>query len=241
MSHVKTLTMKKTIFITGATKNTGLGIARKFAADGWNVAVSSRDRAAAEEAAQALAAVLLLLCSPVFLIVAALIRLDSPGPALFVQDRYGLNNRRFRMFKFRTMVRDAERRLAEIRDRNETDGALFKMHDDPRITRVGRFLRKTSLDELPQLINILRGEMRFVGPRPLPCRDLDPYLNEWQGFRQTIPPGLTCIWQITGRSDVGFDSMAHLDVWYAHNRNWVLDTQIVLRTFWTVVFGGGAY
>jgi len=192
-------------------------------------------------AAQALAAVLLVLLSPVFLIIAALIRLDSPGPALFVQDRYGLNNRRFRMFKFRTMVRDAESRLAAIRDRNETDGALFKMHDDPRITRVGRFLRKTSLDELPQLINILRGEMRFVGPRPLPCRDLDPYLNEWQGFRQTIPPGLTCIWQITGRSDVGFDSMASLDVWYAQNRNWVLDTQIVLRTFWTVVFGGGAY
>ena len=190
---------------------------------------------------QATAAVALLLLSPLFLILSVLIRLDSPGPAIFVQDRYGLNNRRFRMFKFRTMVRDAESRLAQIRSRNETDGALFKMHDDPRITRVGRFLRKTSLDELPQLVNILRGEMRFVGPRPLPCADLDPYLDQWQGFRQTIPPGLTCIWQVTGRSDVGFDSMASLDVWYAHNRNWVLDAQIVLRTFWSVVFGGGAY
>ncbi len=191
--------------------------------------------------AQFLAGVALLLLSPVILIVSLLIRLDTPGPAFFVQERYGLNNRRFRMFKFRTMVCDAEKQLAKLRARNETDGALFKMHDDPRITRVGRFLRKTSLDELPQLINILRGEMRFVGPRPLPCRDLDPYLDEWQGFRQTIPPGLTCIWQVTGRSAIGFDAMSNLDIWYAHNRNWVLDAQIILRTFWSVVFGGGAY
>ena len=191
--------------------------------------------------AQAMAAVALLLLSPLFLIVSVLIRLDSPGPAFFVQKRYGLDNRLFRMYKFRTMVRDAEQRLAALRANNETDGALFKMHDDPRVTRIGRFLRRTSLDELPQLINILRGEMRFVGPRPLPCADLDPYLDKWQGFRQTVPPGLTCIWQVTGRSDVGFDSMSNLDIWYAHNRNWILDVQIILRTFWTVVFGRGAY
>ena len=145
------------------------------------------------------------------------------------------------MLKFRTMVADAESRLAALRSRNETDGALFKLHDDPRVTRVGHFLRRTSLDELPQLVNIARGEMRFVGPRPLPCEDIEPYLSSWQGFRQTVPPGLTCIWQVSGRSDVGFEAMAMLDNWYALNRSWVLDIRILARTLWSVVFGAGAY
>lgn len=190
---------------------------------------------------RALAAALLVPAAPALLLCALAIRLETPGPALFVQERYGLGNRKFRMLKFRTMVADAESRLAALRSRNETDGALFKLHDDPRVTRVGRFLRRTSLDELPQLLNIARGEMRFVGPRPLPCADIEPYLGSWQGFRQTVPPGLTCIWQVSGRSDVGFEAMAMLDNWYALNRSWVLDVRILARTLWTVVFGAGAY
>lgn len=189
----------------------------------------------------ALAAAAIIVLSPVLLLISLGIKLDSPGPVLFRQKRYGKDCRPFEMFKFRTMVQDAESHLAELRNRNETDGALFKLHDDPRVTKFGRFLRRTSLDELPQLLNILRGEMRFVGPRPLPCADLDPYLDQWQGVRQLVKPGITCIWQCSGRSDVGFDSMANLDAWYVFNRSWVLDIQIIFRTLWTVLFGAGAY
>ncbi len=192
-------------------------------------------------ASSALAAVALVLLSPLFLAIALAIRLDSPGPAIFSQERYGLGCRRFRMLKFRTMVTDAESKLAALRGRNESDGALFKLHDDPRVTRVGRFLRRTSLDELPQLINILRGEMRFVGPRPLPCADIEPYLHTWHGLRQFVRPGLTCVWQCAGRSDIGFEGMSLLDGWYVLNRNWMLDVRILARTAWTVVFQHGAY
>lgn len=201
-----------------------------FPASRFRVAVSS-----------VLAGVALVLLSPVFLAIAAAIKLDSPGPVFFVQNRYGLGGRRFRMFKFRTMVADAESRLAALRDRNESDGALFKLRDDPRVTRVGRFLRKTSLDELPQLFNILRGDMRFVGPRPLPCSDIEPYLNSWHGVRQLVRPGITCIWQCAGRSDLGFREMCLLDAWYVMNRGWVLDLRIFVRTVWSVLFQYGAY
>lgn len=186
-------------------------------------------------------AVSLVLVSPVFLAVAIAIKLDDGGPVFFRQNRYGIGGRKFCMWKFRTMCVDAEAKLAALKSKNETDGALFKMHDDPRITKVGRFLRRTSLDELPQLLNVVSGDMRLVGPRPLPCADIEPYLDSWQGFRQSVPPGMTCIWQVSGRSDIGFDSMAQLDVWYALNRTWMLDTRIMLRTFWTVLFSGGAY
>ena len=189
----------------------------------------------------ALAAVALVLLSPVFLVIAVAIRLDSPGPVFFSQDRYGLCCRRFRMFKFRTMVVDAEAKLDALRGKNESDGALFKLHDDPRVTRVGKFLRKTSLDELPQLVNILRGEMRFVGPRPLPCKDIEPYLETWHGLRQFVRPGLTCIWQCAGRSDIGCRGMSLLDGWYVLNRSWMLDVRILFRTAWTVLFQHGAY
>ena len=190
---------------------------------------------------RAAAAAMLALGSPFLLLFALAIRLETPGPALFVQDRYGLGGRRFKMYKFRTMVKDAESKLEALKSENETDGALFKMHDDPRVTKVGKLFRKTSIDELPQLINIARGEMRFVGPRPLPCSDIEPYLEYWQGFRQSVPPGLTCIWQCSGRSDVGFNSMSRLDNWYALNRSWLLDARIVARTVWCVLFGSGAY
>ena len=198
----------------------------------------SRIRAVLERIA---AAVALLVLSPLFLLVAILIKLDSKGPVFFFQERYGKDCKRFRMCKFRTMCNDAESKLESLRCKNETDGALFKMKDDPRVTKVGRLLRTTSLDELPQLINIFRGEMRFVGPRPLPCRDLDPYLEKWQIKRQLVAPGLTCIWQTCGRSDIGFDIMAVLDIWYAHNRTFWLDCHIILRTFYTVLFCRGSY
>ena len=201
-----------------------------FPASRLRVAVSS-----------ALAAVALVLVSPILLAIAIAIRLDSPGPAIFAQERYGLGGKRFRMFKFRTMVADAESRLDALRDRNESDGALFKLHDDPRVTRVGHFLRRTSLDELPQLFNILRGEMRFVGPRPLPCEDMEPYMHTWHALRQFVRPGLTCVWQCAGRSDIGFEGMAQLDGWYVLNRNWMLDVRILARTAWTVLFQHGAY
>ena len=189
----------------------------------------------------ALAAIALVLLSPVFLAAAIAIKLEDGGPVFFLQDRYGIGAKKFRMWKFRTMCVDAEERLAALRSKNETDGALFKMRDDPRVTRTGRFLRRTSIDELPQLVNILLGQMRFIGPRPLPCADLEPYLDSWQGFRQSVPPGISCIWQVTGRSDIGFDNMALLDVWYVLNRNWMLDVRIALHTIRAVLFTRGAY
>lgn len=203
---------------------------RHFAPSKWRNALES-----------VAAAVGIVALSPVMLAAALAVKLEDGGPVFFRQDRYGVGAKKFKMWKFRTMCVDAESKLAALKSKNETDGALFKMHDDPRVTRVGRFLRKTSIDELPQLFNVLLWQMRFVGPRPLPCADMDPYLGSWQGFRQSVPPGITCIWQVTGRSDIGFDSMALLDIWYALNRNWMLDARIVLRTFWAVLFTRGAY
>lgn len=200
-------------------------------ADSWHRRIASR----------LLAGVLLVLLTPLFLIVSVLIRLDCPGSALFIQERFGMNGKTFKMLKFRTMCRDAECRIGELRSRNEADGALFKMRNDPRVTRVGRILRKTSIDELPQLINILRGEMRFVGPRPLPTGDLADYMKSWHFMRQMCSPGITCIWQVAGRSGVGFEDMCLLDIWYIMNRDWILDVRILFRTAWVVLFGRGAY
>lgn len=199
--------------------------------DAWHRRVGSRIAAG----------VLLTLLFPAHLLLALLIKIDSCGPAVFVQDRVGLDGHVFKMLKYRTMCQDAEKKLEELRCRNETDGALFKMRNDPRVTRFGRFLRKTSIDELPQIVNIVRGEMRFVGPRPLPVKDLQGYEYGWPAMRQICPPGITCIWQVAGRSRVGFEDMCLLDIWYALNRNWILDLQIAFRTVWVVAFGSGAY
>ncbi len=187
------------------------------------------------------ATLLLILLFPLHLLVILLIKLDSCGPAVFVQNRVGVNGSVFRMLKYRTMCKDAEHKLHDLRCQNETDGALFKMRHDPRVTCFGRLLRKSSIDELPQLVNIMRGEMRFVGPRPLPVTDLQGYEHTWNFMRQICPPGITCIWQVAGRSRVGFEEMCLLDIWYALNRNWILDLCIVFRTAWVVAFGRGAY
>jgi len=187
----------------------------------------------------------LLLLAPVMLAVSLLIRLDSPGPVLFRQLRRGHRGRLFWVLKFRTMVVDAEQRLKDLEKKNESSGGvLFKLRDDPRITPLGRFLRRSSLDELPQLINVLRGEMSLVGPRPLQLRDsdklqaLDP---EGYAFRLMVMPGLTGPWQVGGRSEVDYSHMVKLDRDYAQNWSLIGDLWIIMRTFVVVLIGRGAY
>jgi exopolysaccharide biosynthesis polyprenyl glycosylphosphotransferase len=175
------------------------------------------------------------------LAIAAAIRLTSRGPALFAQDRIGDERQPFRMLKFRTMHSRAEEMQAEIEELNESRGVLFKIRDDPRVTPVGRFLRRFSLDELPQLINVLRGEMTLVGPRPLPMRDFEAYYEEWHYSRHEGLPGLTGIWQVSGRSELDFHRMCILDIYYLHNQNWILDLKLILRSIWVVLFAKGAY
>jgi exopolysaccharide biosynthesis polyprenyl glycosylphosphotransferase len=188
-----------------------------------------------------LACVVLIMIVPLMILVAVLIKLTSSGPVLFVQERIGVNRKPFRMFKFRTMYDRATELQAQVEEFNESGRGLFKIKDDKRITPVGRVLRRFSLDELPQLINVLRGEMAFVGPRPLPRRDFENYYEEWHYTRHSGIPGLTCLWQVSGRSDLDFHDMCILDVFYLANRNWVLDLKIVLRTCWVVLFAKGAY
>jgi lipopolysaccharide/colanic/teichoic acid biosynthesis glycosyltransferase len=139
------------------------------------------------------------------------------------------------------MHNDAEQAQAEMEELNESAGALFKMRKDPRVTGVGRLLRRFSLDELPQLFNVLRGDMTIVGPRPLPKRDFENYYEDWHYGRHAGLPGLTCLWQISGRSDLDFESMCVLDIYYLRNRTWVLDLKILFRTVWVVLFARGAY
>jgi lipopolysaccharide/colanic/teichoic acid biosynthesis glycosyltransferase len=187
----------------------------------------------------------LLLLSPLMLLLALWIRLDSRGPALFRQVRMGYRGQPFWMLKFRTMTTDAEAKLVELEDSNESDGGvLFKLSHDPRVTRLGALLRRTSLDELPQLINVLRGEMSLVGPRPLQVRDSDRLLalnpKGYQG-RLQVAPGLTGPWQISGRKDVDYLRMIELDLEYV--RSWSLggDLGIIVKTFFVVLLGKGAY
>ncbi|MZE81226.1 exopolysaccharide biosynthesis polyprenyl glycosylphosphotransferase [Streptomyces sp. SID5475] len=186
------------------------------------------------------AALGLLLLAPVYGLLALVIRLDSPGPVLHRQTRTGLDAKPFTMWKFRTMVVDAERRRAELAAANEQDGPLFKMRRDPRVTRVGRWLRRSSLDELPQLVNVLRGEMSLVGPRP-PLPDEVAQYDEVAMRRLAVKPGLTGLWQISGRSDLSWDESVALDLRYADN--WCLrgDLDLLARTFRAVVDGRGAY
>ena len=183
---------------------------------------------------------LLILLSPLFLVVAVLIKLETRGPVFFIQDRVGLNKRRFRMFKFRTMVGDAEKKQAELERLNEADGPVFKIKNDPRITRLGKYLRKTSIDELPQLLNVLMGDMSLVGPRPLPIRDYQGFDQDWVRRRFSVRPGITCLWQVNGRSSLSFQEWMKFDMRYIDTWSFWLDLKILLRTIPAVLRGSGA-
>jgi exopolysaccharide biosynthesis polyprenyl glycosylphosphotransferase len=186
-------------------------------------------------------AVLLVVTFPIMLCVALAIRLDSKGPVLFSQNRSGLRGRAFRMYKFRTMVTNAEQGRAELEDRNEMSGPVFKVKNDPRVTRVGGVLRKTSLDELPQLWNVLRGEMSLVGPRPLPLYETANFGDLTQRRRMSVRPGLTCLWQVRGRNQItDFKDWVILDLEYIDRWSLWLDLKILLRTVPVVLFGWGA-
>ncbi len=188
-----------------------------------------------------LAALAVLALAPVMALVALAIRLSGPGPVFFMQERIGVNRKPFRMFKFRTMIHGADEQRADLESHNQSGAALFKMRNDPRITRIGRFLRRYSIDELPQLLNIVRGDMTLVGPRPLPQRDFANYYEDWHYGRHHGLPGLTCLWQVSGRSELDFSSMCILDVYYLRNQSPVLDLKILWRTIWVVLFARGAY
>jgi exopolysaccharide biosynthesis polyprenyl glycosylphosphotransferase len=187
-----------------------------------------------------IAGVLLIITAPLFLIIAIMIVTDSPGPVFFLQMRRGLNKRPFQMIKFRSMRADAEQRLAELTPFNEAGGPSFKLKQDPRITRVGGFLRRTSLDELPQMVNILRGEMSLVGPRPLFAWEFDRIQGEWIKRRCAVKPGLTGLWQVSGRSQLPFETRIKLDLEYIDNWSLGLDLKILAKTIPVVLLGRGA-
>lgn len=184
--------------------------------------------------------IMLILLSPLMLIIALLIKLTSSGPVFFIQDRVGLNKRRFKMFKFRTMAANAQAEQNELERLNEAAGPVFKMRNDPRVTPFGKWLRKTSLDELPQLLNILLGDLSLVGPRPLPERDFKRFNKLWFNRRFSVKPGITCIWQISGRSETSFDKWILQDLEYIDKWSLALDLKILLKTIPSVVRGTGA-
>ena len=188
----------------------------------------------------ALSFVLLVLLSPLFLLVAILIKLNSKGPVFFTQERVGFNKRRFKLFKFRTMVDNAEKLREKLEEQNEATGPVFKIKNDPRLTRVGKWLRRTSVDELPQLINVLKGEMSLVGPRPLPIRDYEGFYHNWHRRRFSVRPGITCLWQVNGRSHIPFEKWMELDVQYIDNWSLWLDLKILAKTIPAIIRGSGA-
>jgi exopolysaccharide biosynthesis polyprenyl glycosylphosphotransferase len=185
-------------------------------------------------------ALVALIGLPVWALVALAIKLDSRGPILFVDRRVGVGEREFGMLKFRTMVADAPGLQPELEVENEAGGALFKIRDDPRVTRIGRFLRRFSLDEIPQVVNVLKGEMSLVGPRPLPLRDYQ-LLEAWHRRRYAVLPGMTGLWQISGRSGLTFDDLVRLDFTYLENWSIWLDISIIVKTIPAVITRRGAY
>ncbi len=184
--------------------------------------------------------VLLVALSPLFLAVAVAIKVTSPGPVFFVQERVGLNKRLFKLYKFRTMVPNAEELQKELEQFNEASGPVFKIKNDPRVTPIGRFLRRSSIDELPQLWNVLKGDMSLVGPRPLPVRDYKEFDQRWFNRRFSVRPGITGLWQISGRSDIPFEKWIELDLKYIDQWSLGLDFIILLKTIPAVLKGRGA-
>jgi exopolysaccharide biosynthesis polyprenyl glycosylphosphotransferase len=185
-------------------------------------------------------ALLLVLLSPILIAAAIAVKLTSPGPIFFLQERVGLNKRKFKIYKLRTMVENAERLIAALEKHNEASGPVFKIKDDPRITPVGKFLRRSSIDELPQLLNVLKGDMSLVGPRPLPVRDYKGFNEDWQRRRFSVRPGITCLWQVNGRSTISFDQWMLLDLQYMDEWSLWLDFKILVKTVPAVFRGAGA-
>lgn len=180
-----------------------------------------------------------ILLSPLFILIALLIRLDSRGQVLFIQERIGLRGRKFRLYKFRTMIADADKMISGLMDKNQSDGPVFKIKDDPRITRVGRFLRKTGLDELPQLFNVIKGEMSLIGPRPPLASEVQQY-ERWQLRRLSVKPGITCSWQIVpNRNDVKFENWMKMDLNYIDNWTISKDIRLFFKTVTTVISASG--
>lgn len=186
-----------------------------------------------------ISALALIVFSPLLLIVVLLIKLTSHGPVFFKQTRIGLNGRKFTLYKFRSMVVDAEERKKELMQHNEMDGPVFKMKRDPRITRIGSFIRKTSIDELPQFFNVLMGDMSVVGPRPPLVGEVEDY-KVWQRRRLSLKPGITCIWQVSGRNKIGFDQWMKMDLEYIDTWSLYLDIKILVKTLFVVLVGYGA-
>ena len=185
---------------------------------------------------------LLIVISPALLALMAAIAIESPGNPIFVQQRLGQHGRRFRLYKLRTMVPDAERRRAEVEHLNESKPPLFKARNDPRLTRLGRFLRASSLDELPQLVNVVRGEMSIVGPRPRLPHEFEDVIDRPDIVRRmTAKPGLAGFWQVSGRADNNFDEALALDLYYVDHWSFWFDVKLMFHTFWVVVTGHGAY
>jgi exopolysaccharide biosynthesis polyprenyl glycosylphosphotransferase len=197
-------------------------------------------RAAKSAFDKVLALLSLVLAAPLLVLLALIIRLDDGGPALFRQTRVGKDGRQFSVYKFRTMVADAEARRLALAAENQQQGPLFKIRNDPRITRVGRWLRRWSLDELPQLVNVLNGEMSLVGPRPALPEEAAMY-GDHVRRRLAVKPGMTGLWQVNGRSDLSWDESVRLDLRYVENWSFLLDLQILWKTCAAVVRGSGAY
>ncbi|MBU3138165.1 sugar transferase [Clostridium gasigenes] len=177
----------------------------------------------------------LIVLSPIIVITGILIRIESKGPIIFSQNRIGLNGRKFKMYKFRSMVLNAEALKTKLLEQNEMSGPMFKMKEDPRITKTGKFIRKTSIDELPQLINVLKGEMSLVGPRPSLPQEVEKF-EPWMMKRIEVKPGLTCYWQVSGRNNIDFEAWMQLDIDYVNDRNFLLDIKLIFKTFF-VLFG----
>lgn len=177
----------------------------------------------------------IILLSPILIITSILIKADSKGPVLFKQKRCGKDGKEFTMYKFRSMVVNAEDMLKDLLDKNEQTGPVFKIKEDPRVTRIGKFIRRTSIDELPQLFNILKGDMSIVGPRPPLPREVKQY-DSYQRLRLSVKPGLTCYWQVMGRDSIGFDKWVELDIKYIMERSIWVDLSLIFKTF-RVLFG----
>ena len=245
MQHLSLMKEKEGAQMTTLTKPTARAASTALAFEHASNLAASADNAIKRMCDIFTALFGIILLTPLWIIVAAMVRLSDGGPALFAQERVGLNGKTFTMFKFRTMRVDAEELKASLMEANEADSSagnsiMFKMANDPRITRIGAFLRKTSIDELPQLFNVLRGDMSLVGPRPPLPSEVAQYEPRVMG-KFAVRPGITGLWQISGRSNLSWDETVHLDLSYAQHRSLTLDAWIMLQTVPALLRHEGAY